>query len=150
MVLPALTMREESDIQSLQANLYMQLGTGQLEDAMKSLKALITDVPYSNKKLASMDMAERYRLIISTILNAIGMRVDVEHMLATGRIDILASTSRYIYVIELKNNGGKDAAIKQILANQYLEPFKADKREVIGLGIELDDEGKGLLDWAKA
>ena len=119
---------------------------------MKSLKALIADVPYSNKKLASMDMEERYRLIISTILNAIGMRVDVEHMLANGRIDILASTSRYIYVIELKlkNNGGKDAAIKQIIANQYMEPFKADKREVIGLGIELDDEGKGLLDWAKA
>ncbi len=64
MVLPALTMREESEIVSLQSVLYRQLGTGQLEEAMKSLKA--------------------------------------------------------------------------------------DKREVIGLGIELDDEGKGLLDWKKA
>ena len=152
MVLPALTMREESDIQSLQANLYAQLGTGQIQEAMKSLKALIADVPYSNKKLASMDMEERYRLIISSIFNAIGLKVEVEHMLATGRIDILASTSRYIYVIELKlkNNGGKEAAIQQILNNQYMEPFKADKREVIGLGIELDDDGKGLLDWKKA
>ena len=152
MVLPALTLREEGDSQSLQANLYYQLGTGQLAEAMKSMKALIADVPYSNKKLASMDMEERYRLIISTILNAIGLKVEVEHMLATGRIDILATTSRYIYVIELKlkNNGGKEAAIKQIISSQYLEPFKADKREVIGLGIELDDEGKGLLDWKKA
>ena len=149
MVLPALTMREECDIQSLQANLYAQLGTGQIEKAMKSLGALIADVPYSNKKLASMDMEERYRLIISTILNAIGMRVDIERMLATGRIDLVASTSRFIYVIELKlkNNGGKEAAVRQILNNQYLEPFKADSREVIGLGIELDDEGKGLLGW---
>ena len=119
---------------------------------MKSLKALIADVPYSNKKLASMDMEERYRLIISTILHAIGMKVEIEHMLATGRIDLIASTSRYIYVIELKlkNNGGKEAAVQQIVNNQYLEPFKADKREVVGLGIELDDEGKGLLDWKKA
>ena len=152
MVLPALTMRAENEIVSLQSMLYRQLGTGQLEDAMKSLKALIADVPYSNKKLASMDMEERYRLIISTILNAIGMKVEIEHMLATGRIDLIASTSRYIYVIELKlkNNGGKEAAVQQIVNNQYLEPFKADKREVIGLGIELDDEGKGLLDWKKA
>ena len=152
MVLPALTLREEGDIQSLQANLYYQLGTAQLAEAMKSMKALIADVPYSNKKLASMDMEECYRLIISTILNAIGLKVEVEHMLATGRIDILATTSRYIYVIELKlkNYGGKEAAVKQIISNQYLEPFKADKREVIGLGIELDDEGKGLLDWEKA
>jgi len=118
---------------------------------MKSLKALIADVPYSNKKLASMDMEERYRLIISTILNAIGLKVEVEKMLATGRIDVVAKTSRYIYVIELKlkNNGGKEAAVQQILTNQYLEPFKADKRQVIGLGIELDDQGKGLLDWKK-
>lgn len=116
---------------------------------MKSLKALIADVPYSNKKMASMDMEERYRLIISTILNAIGMKVEIEHMLSTGRIDLITSTSQYIYVIELKlrNNGGKEAAVRQIIEHQYLEPFKADSREVIGLGIELDDEGKGLLDW---
>ena len=96
-----------------------------------------------------MDMEERYRLIISTILNAIGLKVEVEHMLATGRIDLIAQTSRYIYVIELKlkNNGGKKAAIQQILDNKYLEPFQADKRKVIGLGIKLDEEGKGLLDW---
>ena len=148
-VLPSLTMKSESDIISLQGSLFRQLGTGQIADAMKTLKALVADVPYSNKTLASMDMEERYRLIISTILNAIGLKVEVEHMLATGRIDLIAQTSRYIYVIELKlkNNGGKKAAIQQILDNKYLEPFQADKRKVIGLGIELDEEGKGLLDW---
>ena len=151
MVLPALTMRERSDIQSIQANLYAQLGTGQIDDAMKSLKALIADVPYSNKKLASMDMEERYRLIISTIMNAIGLSVEVEKMISTGRIDMTVKTSRYIYVIELKlrNNGGKEAATEQILNRQYMEPFKADKRKVIGLGIELDEEGKGLLEWKR-
>ena len=56
---------------------------------------------------------------------------------------------KYIYVIELKlrNNGGMAAAKKQIVANQYLEPFKANKRKVIGLAVELDEEGKGLIDW---
>ena len=151
MVLPALTLRAKSDIQSIQANLYAQLGTGQIDDAIKSLKALIADVPYSNKKLASMDMEERYRLIISTILNAIGLNVEVEKMISTGRIDMAVKTSRYIYVIELKlrNNGGKEAATEQIINRQYMEPFKADKRKVIGLGIELDEEGKGLLDWTR-
>ena len=93
-------------------------------------------------------MEERYRLIISTIINAIGLKVEVEKMISTGRIDMVIKTSRYIYVVELKlrNNGGKDAAATQILNKQYLEPYKADKRDVIGLGIELDEEGKGLLD----
>lgn len=148
-VLPALTMKKEADVQSLQAQLRLHLLYHDTAKAMKALKALIADVPYSNKKLASMDMEERYRLIISTILNAIGLKVEVEHMLATGRIDLLVHTSRYIYVIELKlqKNGGKEAGIQQIINNQYLEPFRADKRQVIGLAIELEDMGKGLLDW---
>ena len=102
-----------------------------------------------NKKLASMDMEERYRLILSTIFNAIGCRVEVEKMIATGRIDMVVEVTNFIYVLELKlsNNGGVDAAEEQMKAKQYAEPFMADKRKVIALAIELDDKGKGLVDW---
>ena len=148
-VLPALSMRKSNDIQSSQAFLNLYLNMGKLPVAMKCLKALIADVPYSNKKLASMDMEERYRLILSTIFNAIGCRVEVEKMIATGGIDMVVETSTFIYVLELKlsNNGGVDAAAEQIKAKQYAEPFKADKRKVIALAVELDDLGKGLVDW---
>ena len=148
-VLPALTLRSNGDIQSTQSGLFLALQLGNLPEAMKCLKALIADVPYSNKKLASMDMEERYRLILSTIFNAIGCRVEVEKMIATGRIDMVVETTNFIYVLELKlsNNGGVDAATEQMKAKQYAEPFKADKRKVIALAIELDDMGKGLVDW---
>ena len=148
-VLPALTLRSNGDIQSTQSGLFLALQLGNLPEAMKCLKALIADVPYSNKKLASMDMEERYRLIMSTIFNAIGCRVEVEKMIATGRIDMVVETTNFIYVLELKlsNNGGVDAATEQMTAKQYAEPFKADKRKVIALAIELDDMGKGLVDW---
>ena len=148
-VLPTLAMRKNNDLQSTQAFLNVHLSLGNLPEAMKCLKALIADVPYSNKKLASMDMEERYRLIMSTIFNAIGCRVEVEKMIATGRIDMVVETTNFIYVLELKlsNNGGVDAATEQMKAKQYAEPFKADKRKVIALAIELDDMGKGLIDW---
>ena len=148
-VLPALTLRSAGGIQSTQSGLFLALQLGNLPQAMKCLKALIADVPYSNKKLASMDMEERYRLIMSTIFNAIGCRVEVEKMIATGRIDMVVEATNIIYVLELKlsNNGGIDAATEQIRAKQYAEPFNADKRKVIALAIELDDKGKGLVDW---
>ena len=148
-VLPTLAMRKNNDLQSTQAFLNVHLSLGNLPEAMKCLKALIADVPYSNKKLASMDMEERYRLIMSTIFNAIGCRVEVEKMIATGRIDMVVEVTNFIYVLELKlsNNGGVDAAKEQMKAKQYAEPFKADKRKVIALAIELDDMGKGLVDW---
>ena len=148
-VLPALTLRSTGGIQSTQSGLFLALQLGNLPQAMKCLKALIADVPYSNKKLASMDMEERYRLIMSTIFNAIGCRVEVEKMIATGRIDMVVEATNIIYVLELKlsNNGGIDAATEQIRAKQYAEPFNADKRKVVALAIELDDKGKGLVDW---
>lgn len=148
-VLPALTLKSNAQVISTQNMLLYSLKMGDLSEAMKCLKALIADVPYSNKKLASMDMEERYRLILSTIFNAIGCRVEVEKMIATGRIDMVVETSTFIYVLELKlsNNGGVDAAAKQIKAKQYAEPFKADKRKIIALAVELDDLGKGLVDW---
>ena len=148
-VLPTLAMRKNNDLQSTQAFLNVHLSLGNLPEAMKCLKALIADVPYSNKKLASMDMEERYRLIMSTIFYAIGCRVEVEKMIATGRIDMVVENTNFIYVLELKlsNNGGVDAATEQMKAKQYAEPFKADKRKVIALAIELDDMGKGLVGW---
>ena len=148
-VLPALTLRGSGDVQSTQSGLFLALQLGNLPEAMKCLKALIADVPYSNKKLASMDMEERYRLILSTIFNAIGCQVEVEKMIATGRIDMVVGTTNFIYVLELKltNNGGIDAATEQMRAKQYAEPFKADRRKVTALAIELDDMGKGLVDW---
>ena len=148
-VLPALTLRSAGGIQSTQSGLFLALQLGNLPQAMKCLKALIADVPYSNKKLASMDMEERYRLIMSTIFNAIGCRVEVEKMIATGRIGMVVENTNFVYVLELKlsNNGGIDAATEQIRAKQYIEPFKSDKRKVVALAIELDDKGKGLVDW---
>ena len=148
-VLPALTLKTNDQVISTQSMLLYCLQLGNLPEAMKCLKALVADVPYSNKKLASMDMEERYRLILSTIFNAIGCRVEVEKMIATGRIDMVVETIHIIYVLELKlsNNGGIDAAAEQIRSQQYAEPFKADKRRVVALAIELDDKGKGLIDW---
>lgn len=62
---------------------------------------------------------------------------------------MVVETIHIIYVLELKlsNNGGIDAATEQIRSRQYAEPFKADKRRVVALAIELDDKGKGLIDW---
>ena len=100
-------------------------------------------------ELASIDMEERYRLVMSTIFNAIGCRIEVEKMISTGRIDMVVETTNIIYILKLKlsNNGGLNAAEQQIKNNQYVEPFKADKRHVIALAVELDDKGKGLIDW---
>lgn len=97
-----------------------------------------------------MDMEERYRFIISSIFYAIGLRTEVERMMAKGRIDMVVWAWDTIYVIELKlqKNGGLAAAEQQIRQNLYAQPFEAESRQVVPLAIELDDEGKGILRWS--
>ncbi len=145
-VLPALTMRTLSEAISTQSQLRLYMNRGDVQESMRCLKALIADVPYSNKKMASMHMEERYRLIVSSIFNALGFRVQVERMVARGRIDLVVWTVRTVYVIELKlkNDGGLSAATKQI-ETDYMEPFKNGPHKVIGLAIELDGKAKGFL-----
>lgn len=151
MALPALTARSQMDIQTMQISFYRDMNLGNIQGAMDALKQLIADVPYSNKKLASMDMEERYRLIITSIMYAVGLRPQVEKMISTGRIDIVVEANNYIYVIELKlrNNGGLTAAKQQIINNNYTAPFQAENKKVVALAIELDEMGKGLIDWSE-
>ena len=148
-VVPALTMKTNAQAITAQSKLMLAAQRGDLDEAKKALKSLISDVPYSNKKLECMNMEERYRLIISTIFNAIGFKVEVERMISTGRIDMVIYTRRIIYILELKlsNNGGMKAAENQINDRNYTKPFLADGRMVIALAVELDDMGKGLIDW---
>ena len=150
MVLPALTMKSEGDVVSVQAKLFRQFNNADIDGAMLSLKQLVADVPYSNKKLNSIDMEERYRLIISNILHAIGMHVEVEHQTCVGRIDILAKNLNYIFVIELKlsKNGGLSAAAQQIKDRRYADAFVAERQKTISLAIELDDMGRGIVDYS--
>ena len=151
-VVPALTLRRQSEVVNEQGTLLDAMNYGRVDEAMKILKAMVADVPYSNKKLVNMGMEERYRFIISCIFRSIGLRTEVEHMMSSGRIDIVTWAMNAIYVIELKlqNNGGLEAAKQQILQNQYTEPFKDDVREVIPLAIELDNDGKGLIRYTPA
>ena len=96
-------------------------------------------------------MEERYRLIITSIMYAVGLRPQVEKMISTGRIDIVVEANNYIYVIELKlrNNGGLNAAKQQIINNNYTAPFQAENKKVVALAIELDEMGKCLIDWSE-
>lgn len=152
-VLPALAAQRANKVRPAQALVASNLSRGNVDAAMTTLKALIADAPYGNKKLESIDMEERYRFLISATLFAAGVPTEVEHIKSRGRIDIVSRSSRYIYVFELKltKNGGLAAAERQILEKGYADPFLADPegREVVAVAVELQDEGKGILGWKR-
>ena len=49
-------------------------------------------------------------------------------------------TERYIYVIELKLDGTAEEALQQIKAKGYLQPYAADNRKKLAVGITFSSE----------
>ena len=45
--------------------------------------------------------------------------------------------------------GGLTAAKQQIITNNYTAPFQAENKKVVALAIELDEMGKGIIDWSE-
>lgn len=41
------------------------------------------------------------------------------------------------------------AAKQQIINNNYTAPFQAENKKVVALAIELDEMGKGIIDWSE-
>ena len=149
MVLPAMTLQRINQYRSHQLRMADALDIGQVDVAFRYLQALVADIPYGNKRLNVMGMEERYRLLIATLLRAVGFVTETEHMQAGGRPDVVLYAKNYIYVIELKleGNGGVEAAAEQIRDRRYIDPYLADGRPVIALAIAMNDEGKGLTEY---
>ena len=66
MVLPILTLRREGETQSTQANLYYQLGTCQVPEAMKSLVMVTSDLEMRPDSMALQTPRARWSLRAST------------------------------------------------------------------------------------
>ncbi len=151
MVLPALSTLQYEDVSSTQLYLRDAMIAGDIEQSFALLKAQVADIPYSNIKYAErmMHIEERYRMIITIIFRALGFRVEVERMQAVGRPDIVVYVKNKVYILELKlqNNGGSHAAAEQIRDRHYSDPFRTSDTQVFALGIGMDDEGKGLMDY---
>ena len=147
--LPALIMRDNDDIQSTLAYIYLYFSTGDLPKAKAVITSLIANVANRNERLSGMDMKERYRLVLSTIFHAVGFHLEVERVQPSKRIDLVVSTNDYVYIMDLMltSEGGIASAEQELKTVSYVEPFEGDTRHIMPVAMELDDNGKGLLDW---
>ena len=83
-------------------------------------------------------------------LTLLGQYVSYEKHTATGRIDCVVKTSRFIYVFEFKRDGNVDEALKQIEEKGYALPFLADERKLYKIGVVFDSKNRILKDWKVA
>jgi hypothetical protein len=101
------------------------------------LNALISTIAYDHWKA---DTESIFNIITFLTFRLAGVEDYTEVHSARGRSDILVRTDLYIYVIELKLDGTAAEALAQIKEKGYLQPYAADPRKKIAVGISFSSE----------
>ena len=114
----------------------MDKGDG--DKAMEWVSQLVAAAPYDNQK---------HKLFM--MFYSVGFNVQQEVRVAAGRIDMVVTTRRQLYVIELKmsDNGGVLAAMEQMEARRYVDAYSAEYRQLNQLAIEFDSKTHCVNKW---
>ena len=79
------------------------------------------------------------------------MQVQTEVICATGRVDMVITTRKRVYLFEFKvmTAGTPQEAIAQLKESGYLAKFSKTKRSVHLVGVSFDEKTRNVGEWAE-
>lgn len=135
----------ESDSEFSVIEFYDDIIEGNAEQFMTRLQSLFSD--FNHDGFNRIDVEQHYQDIIFIIMKLMGFYTHIEYKTASGRIDLLVKTPKYIYVFEFKMNRSAEEALRQIDSKDYLLPFRADGRRLIKIGANFSDVTHSISEW---
>lgn len=114
-----------------------------MDDFFRRLQSFFADAPYD----VADKLERQYQNVLFILFRLAGFHVSVEYRTNRGRIDLLVQTSDYIYVMEFKLNGSPEEALAQINDKGYAEPFAADARHLLKIGVNFNSQTRNIDRW---
>ena len=131
--------------------MYKSLISGDIDQALRELKAFLAGVPYVEgfkKKLTEAAAREGfYEYTFYLILSMLNVYVRTQVKCWTGRTDMIVFAPETIYVFEFKVGDTAEAALKQIDESGYAEQFATDGRNVVKVGVSFDIDTWTINEW---
>ncbi|MBQ7279865.1 MAG: AAA family ATPase [Bacteroidales bacterium] len=123
------------------------MDSGDVDSAMQYISQLVAAAPYDNQRHKVLE--SHFQFLLSMMFYSVNFSVQQEVRVAAGRIDMVVTTRRWLYVIELKlkSNGGVLAAMEQMQARRYVDAYSAQYRQLCQLAIEFDDDTHCVNRW---
>ena len=120
-----------------------EVDSGKINSFMARLQSFFADIPYE----LARDLELHYQNVLFIVFKLLGFYTQVEYHTSNGRIDMVVKTEQYIYVMEFKLNGTAEEALKQIHDKQYALPFISDNRKLYKIGVNFNQEIRGIEKW---
>ena len=133
-------------------NLYEWLNSGNLVDTMKLVEEVLAGILYGNipNNETGRPLREQYyQSVLYAVFRLLGLHAQSEVVCASGRIDMIVSTRKHIYLFEFKvtTEGSAEDAIDQIKERGYLKKIRATKRPIHLVGVSFDEKSRNVKEW---
>ena len=133
-------------------DLYEWLNSGNLVDTMKLVEEVLAGILYGNipNNETGRPLREQYyQSVLYAVFRLLGLHAQSEVVCASGRIDMIVSTRKHIYLFEFKvtTEGSAEDAIAQIKERGYLKKIRATKRPIHLVGVSFDEKTRNVKEW---
>ena len=119
--------------------------------ALEAMRSYLAGIPYPDggKEILN-DMPKNeyyYETIFYLMFSFMNRYVQTQVKTCRGRIDMVMTTAKKIYVFELKINKSAEEALKQIDDKGYMLPYISDKRKLVKCGISFSTQTRTIEEW---
>jgi hypothetical protein len=150
-LLPLFTEVDANDMENFAGRASADLRDGDIDHAMEILRSVLKSIPYGKNETAifsDLQTTEQYyhnlyHLFFKMLCN----RVNSEVRNSTGATDVVITTPRYVYVVEIKIDTNVEVALNQIDEKGYAVPYMAGQQAVYKIGVVFSTKEKTLSEW---
>ena len=151
-LLPLYSGLKRENIRATVEELYEYFNEGNLAAAMVRIEEILAGILYGNIPNGEEGRPLReqyYQSVLYAVFRLLGIRAQAEVVCATGRIDMLVTTRKHVYIFEFKVNtqGSAQDAIDQIKERGYLKKIRATKRPIHLVGVSFDEKTRNVGEW---
>ncbi|MEM8524219.1 MAG: AAA family ATPase [Bacteroidota bacterium] len=151
----AFTFKPSSTTNTSLIKMQDALEEGSVEQFINALKVILSSLKYNwqpPKQYKSEEELLRmwegyFHAILYVITSYMEMFVEAEIAHYKGRLDLVAETEEYIYLMEFKMDGTAKEALAQIKTREYAVPYQNSDKKVFLVGINFSNEERNVEDW---
>ncbi|MCQ2361386.1 MAG: ATP-binding protein [Paludibacteraceae bacterium] len=141
--LPMVSNISDDESNRMLVRVVQALYADDIDTALTEIKAYIAAIPYYYENKTE----PAFQTIMYLILTLLGQNMRVEVPFAVGRTDAILETTNTIYIIEYKVDKSTDIALQQIDDMHYADPYLADPRRKLKVGINFTTESRTIESW---
>jgi hypothetical protein len=150
-LLPLFSEVDSDDMESFAGRASRALRDGNIDRAMEILRSVLKSIPYGNdeqKIYGNIEDTERYfHNLYHLFFRMLSDQVNSEVRNSTGATDVVITTPRYVYVVEIKIDAKVEVALNQIDEKGYAVPHMAGEQAVYKVGVIFSTKEKTLSEW---